>query len=219
MWFDNVARVEIEQFPSREAALEAERDAIKRERPEYNIVHNKTRRQGRVARRMTRDRFVFFGEREPITEASCSYLSPANRRKAMATKDPILKDIRGPCAIVGPALIYQGNTISVMVAHGTYGKPGKLTEVVLGEYFTDLSEFEWARACDTVIAIKRPRELTMDDARARRADIIGILKRGLHSVDVCETDISLALANASAFPSAQSRRILEDVSIEMDRQP
>jgi predicted GIY-YIG superfamily endonuclease len=37
-WFDKITRVAIEQFPSWAAALEAERNAIKEEKPLYNIA-------------------------------------------------------------------------------------------------------------------------------------------------------------------------------------
>lgn len=39
-WFERIASVTIEQFPTREAALAAEREAIATERPECNIIHN-----------------------------------------------------------------------------------------------------------------------------------------------------------------------------------
>lgn len=39
-WFDLVARVEIENYPDRDAALKAEREAIQREKPKFNVVHN-----------------------------------------------------------------------------------------------------------------------------------------------------------------------------------
>lgn len=40
-WFADIKKVEIETFPSREEALEAEREAIQTEDPKYNIVHKK----------------------------------------------------------------------------------------------------------------------------------------------------------------------------------
>lgn len=40
-WFDQVARIEIENFSTREGALEAERQAIKSEKPQYNVIHNR----------------------------------------------------------------------------------------------------------------------------------------------------------------------------------
>lgn len=39
-WFDRIVRIEIEWFQSRGAALNAERRAIMREKPECNIIHN-----------------------------------------------------------------------------------------------------------------------------------------------------------------------------------
>lgn len=38
-WFTRVARKETEEYPDRYSALEAEREAIVREQPEFNIVH------------------------------------------------------------------------------------------------------------------------------------------------------------------------------------
>lgn len=38
-WFSDIARVEIQAFESREAALTAERKAIKEEKPRHNIAH------------------------------------------------------------------------------------------------------------------------------------------------------------------------------------
>jgi excisionase family DNA binding protein len=38
-WFDRIARVEIEHFPNREAALSAEKEAITTESPKCNLKH------------------------------------------------------------------------------------------------------------------------------------------------------------------------------------
>lgn len=37
-WFQNIARIEIEKFPSRSDALQAEAEAIWRERPKHNVA-------------------------------------------------------------------------------------------------------------------------------------------------------------------------------------
>lgn len=37
-WFDQIARIEIERFPTREAAYKAEWDAIVKEKPRYNLA-------------------------------------------------------------------------------------------------------------------------------------------------------------------------------------
>lgn len=40
-WWGDVARVELEHYPTRDAVLAAERDAIISERPQRNVVHNR----------------------------------------------------------------------------------------------------------------------------------------------------------------------------------
>lgn len=44
-WFDRIARIDIEQFPSREAVLDAEALAIARENPIFNQVRPDTRKR------------------------------------------------------------------------------------------------------------------------------------------------------------------------------
>lgn len=41
-WINEVARWERDRFDDRESALKAEREAIKKERPKYNVVHNRS---------------------------------------------------------------------------------------------------------------------------------------------------------------------------------
>jgi hypothetical protein len=64
-WFTEIARVEIEQFPSRKAALDAEREAIQSEKP----LHNKNKRgkppRDEVTRRPEAGHIT--GEREYLT--------------------------------------------------------------------------------------------------------------------------------------------------------
>lgn len=183
-WFDQVTKVEIEHFPTREAALDAEREAIKRERPAFNIVHN-----GRTA-------------------------TPRKMRKPAKSADPLLSAIEGPVAIVGPALVYQDDIISVFVAHGEPGTTGKLTEIVLGELAPDAPE--WAHACDTVLTLSKINCLTKTQADEKRGEIVRKLKRHLQSVEVFNTDTALAIAYASRFPSEKSRKVLDDIAVERE---
>jgi hypothetical protein len=44
-WFPRIASIKIEWLPSRDAALDAECDAIKAEDPEFNVVHKLTARE------------------------------------------------------------------------------------------------------------------------------------------------------------------------------
>jgi predicted GIY-YIG superfamily endonuclease len=46
-WWSEVANVTIEHHPNRDSVMNAEREAIKAERPRYNRVHNQTPESGR----------------------------------------------------------------------------------------------------------------------------------------------------------------------------
>lgn len=39
-WYQQIAKIEIENFSSKKAALEAEKKAIKNDKPLYNVIHN-----------------------------------------------------------------------------------------------------------------------------------------------------------------------------------
>lgn len=183
-WFDQVARVEIEQFATREAALEAEREAIKREKPKFNVIHNRS---------------------APV--------KPSKRKPRPASNDPLTRLVTGPDAIVGPPLVYRDDKISIIIAHGESGSPGVLDEVILGRFYSnDLPS--WAHMCATVITIRRGDDLTLDEAREARRAMVQNLKRHLRTVEVVETDLALALANASRFPSAKARQVLDDLVAE-----
>lgn len=187
-WFDQVAKVEIERFPTREAALEAERAAIKSERPTFNVVHNRDRSPKVTVR----------GER---------------RKLGPFSTDTLLAAIKGPDAIVGPALVYRDDMVSVLVAHGESGTEGELTEIVLGRFFDD-SLPEWAHHVASVITIRRATDLTMEEAKDARAEIVRKLTAHLRVVEAFNTDIALAVAYASRFPSAKSRQVLDEVAVE-----
>src|SRR5690348_12204641 len=60
-WFAQVTRVEIELLPSREAALTAEREAIKAERPKFNVVHNRQSPAGAAKPHRARQRPAVLG--------------------------------------------------------------------------------------------------------------------------------------------------------------
>ena len=184
-WFERVARVEIEHFATREAALIAEREAIKREKPRFNIVHNREAK-----------------------EAAPTDLS--SKRKL--TNDQLLGVITGRDAIVGPALVYGGDAVSVMVAHGTVGKKGELTEIVLGELFGELPS--WAAGFCSVLTIRTPDQITMDEARSARREIFVKLHAHKRNVRHYDTDLDFANAFATIFPSRESRRIRREVASE-----
>lgn len=185
-WFDLVARVEIERFPTREDALEAERVAIKTERPQFNIIHNK------------------------------SHLASRRPSKPLPHhNDPLLKMVAGPDAIVGPALEYRDGMFSIMVAHGQFGSAGNLSEIILGCVRPEASE--WASHFDTVISISRSDDMCVIEASEKRDEIIKRLEGHLDRVEAFDSDLSLAIAYASRFPSSKSLEILEAISIEKRR--
>lgn len=188
-WFDRVARVEIERFPTRDEALIAERDAIKAEHPKFNIVHNGAGPAKASVQRRPRE--IPFADR---------------------WVEPMFQLITGSNALVGPALVYRDDLISVMVAHGELGAPGQLSELVLGPLAVEVPA--WAEVCDTVLTINKAGALTMAEARDARATVVRTLRLRLDTVEAYDTDIALAVANASHFPSAKARQILDEIAVE-----
>lgn len=219
-WFDLVDKVEIERFPTREDALAAERDAIQRERPKFNVVHNRQPAPLSNARRTTP---AYSRTPLELSPESMRFMGTRERRRAIAQcktewsrsfgEDPLLKMMKGPDAIVGPPLIYRDELISVVIAHGISGVYDELTEVVLGE-FVNLDLPAWADCCDSVMTIRRGDQITMAEARDARGDIIQKLRGHLRSVEAYDSDLALAVAYASRFPSEKSRQILDQVAVE-----
>lgn len=199
-WFEQIARVSIEWFETREAALQAERMAIKSERPKFNVVHNRDVKARPHA------------NLPPINTSPdvCRFLPKIERQRS---KDPLFNTIVGPDALVGPALIYREDVFSVIVAHGSRGQSGILTEIVLGNHVPNAMP-EWAESCCSVIEIRRATDLTMDDAKALRTSLVERLRCGLRIVTECHSDFALAEANLRWFPSADARRVFEEVSLE-----
>lgn len=81
-WFSHVAEVKIERFPTRQEALDAEREAIRREHPKFNIVHN---RRPVVRRNPHASKWVVAESREELQRR----LAPQKRRleKNLAFKE------------------------------------------------------------------------------------------------------------------------------------
>lgn len=182
-WFDQVAKVEIERFSTRAAALEAERQAIKSEKPKFNIVHNR--------------------EAKPKARAHKPY---------SVIDDPALQHIVGPDVIVGPVLNYRDDTLSFVVAQGEAGTPGDLVELVIGEWAGEIPE--WADAADAVFSIRSLSQFTMEEARNIRGDIVGKFQKHMRTVETFDSDIALAVANASRFPSEKARQIIDEVAAD-----
>lgn len=205
-WFDQVAKVEIEQFPTREDALEAEREAIKREKPKFNVIHNRRReRPPKISSRLTVEPGV-----------TGRFLSTSEQKRLAAQfrrSDPLLNLVTGPDAIVGPPLVYRDDQVSIIIAHGQSGSPGVLDEIVLGRFYS--SELpSYAHLCATVLTMRRGDDITIDEVRRERDAIVQKLRKHLRTVEQVDSDLSLALANASRFPSAKARKLIDELAAE-----
>jgi len=204
-WFEQIARVSIEWFETREAALDAERVAIKNERPKFNVIHN---REPPASKKR-----VWLPAVPDVSDEACRFMGSSERRRLRNSGDPLLRIVKGPDALVGPALIYRDDTISVMIAHGSKGGQSELTEVVLGAYAPSTPP-AWTDVCSTVLVIRRANDLTMEEAQGLRITVIDRLKSALRSVSSFNTDYALAEANVAWFPSAASRRIFNEVAAD-----
>lgn len=72
-WFASIARVTIDRFETREAALAAERDAIIRERPLHNIHHKKAAKE---AQRKADEKLIASAQAKKDLIARIVYLKP-----------------------------------------------------------------------------------------------------------------------------------------------
>jgi hypothetical protein len=117
-------------------------------------------------------------------------------------------------ALVGPALIYRGEELGVMVIVSSPGRRGRLVEAVLGRYEPDPQEDALAAAFDTVLWLRESGGLTKRDGDVRRQELIRALRRCFRRVEACEDDLALAQANLRWFPCADARRVLEGVRAE-----
>lgn len=120
-----------------------------------------------------------------------------------------LSHIKGSLALVGPALVYHDNQVSVMVASGEPGSSGTLHELILGDLIGDLPS--WTDAFDSVITLRGATDLTISEAREMRLDIVKLLRGHRKTVEEFDTDVALSIAYADRFPSPESRQILNEV--------
>jgi hypothetical protein len=124
---------------------------------------------------------------------------------------------KGRHALVGPALIYRGEQLGVMVIVGTPGRRGRLVEVVLGTYEAHPLDDALCAAADTVMWLREPGGITKREGDARRQDLIRALRRCFRHVEACEDDLALAEANLRWFPCVDAKRVLAAVRAEQGR--
>lgn len=110
--------------------------------------------------------------------------------------------------LVGPALLYHGYTWSVFLITGQ-GKRGHITMVDLGSYYREPPQC--SQDVPTVMWVRKIDSLTLEEARQCRDALAGPFDTGAIRVTKYDADLELAEAYVTHFPSAQSRRLLEQV--------
>jgi hypothetical protein len=121
---------------------------------------------------------------------------------------------KGGHALVGPALIYRGEDLGVMVIVGSPGRRGRLVEVVLGTYEADPLDDALCAAAGHGIWLREPGGITKREGDARRQELIRALRRCFRHVEPCDDDLALAEANLRWFPCADAKRVLAGVRAE-----
>jgi hypothetical protein len=139
-------------------------------------------------------------------------LGPATAKKlaAMLRKE----SGNGTHALVGPALVYQGEQLSLMVIVGSPGRPGRIIAIDLGRYEADPKDDALCAAADTVMWLREPGGITKREGDACRLDLIRELRRSFRHVEACDDGLALAEANARLFPSAKAKRLLAGIRAE-----
>jgi hypothetical protein len=113
--------------------------------------------------------------------------------------------------LVGPALVYRDETLSMMVIVGSPGRAGRLVSVDLGTFEADPEDDALCAAADTVMWLRHADGITKREGDAARLALIGALRRSFRHVEACDDDLRLSEANLRWFPSAKAKRLFEGV--------
>jgi hypothetical protein len=120
----------------------------------------------------------------------------------------IRKASRGDGAVVvGPALTYEDDWGAGIITGG------RVTMVVLGGVAAEIDP-EFAAHFDTVISIRRAGELSLDEARERRAELIAALKQKFREVHAFDTELAAASFAAGRWPSPKLRDLCRRIEQE-----
>jgi hypothetical protein len=116
--------------------------------------------------------------------------------------------------LVGPALVYDGEVLSLMVILGNPGREGWIVSVDLGTIETDPEDDALCAAADTVLWLRRPDGITKREADACRQELVQALRRRFRHVEACEDEPALAEANLRWFPCGKAELLLADMRAE-----
>jgi hypothetical protein len=117
-------------------------------------------------------------------------------------------------ALVGPALVYGGETLSLMVVLGNPGREGWVVSVDLGTFESEPEDDALCAAADTVLWLRRPDGITKREADACRQELVQALRRRFRHVEACEDELALAEANLRWFPCGKAELLLADMRAE-----
>ena len=117
-------------------------------------------------------------------------------------------------ALVGPALVYGGETLSLMVVLGNPGREGWVVSVDLGTFEPDPEDDALCAAADTAMWLREPGGITKREGDACRQELIRALRRCFRHVEACDDDLALAEANLRWFPCGKAELLLADMRAE-----
>jgi len=121
-----------------------------------------------------------------------------------------IREQAGPDAgtvLVGPALVYGEDDLGLVVVSGP---PGASDFIKLGTFLPDPAGPLYD-AADSVLVLQRGCDVTIEDGRKMRDNLIAELRQHFNTVRLFDCDKELAIAYADTFPSEESRRIARDV--------
>jgi hypothetical protein len=114
--------------------------------------------------------------------------------------------------MVGPALVYGDDDVSIMIVTGP---PGRISSITLGRYVPEPDD-DLVDIFDNVIMILRGDEITISQARRTRLQLISGLGAYFDAVVTFDSDKALAAAYAERFPSEKSLKLAMDVLKDLD---
>ena len=108
--------------------------------------------------------------------------------------------------LVGPPLVYDEDTLSLVVVRGIPGGRHRTAAVDLGRHVPDALDHPLAHLFDVVAQARRVGEVTMREGRARKAALVRELGRGGARVVDCATEADLVERYGRLFPGRAGAR-------------